>query len=47
MTTSPTRGHPALLIALYALSILLANLTLNRFIPLPVYGLLSLSLIHI
>ncbi|WP_295814981.1 VUT family protein [uncultured Deinococcus sp.] len=45
MTTSPTRGHPALLIALYALSILLANLTLNRFIPLPVYGLLSVGTI--
>ncbi|MVN85771.1 VUT family protein [Deinococcus sp. HMF7620] len=33
------------MIALYALSILLANLTLNKFIPLPVYGLLSVGTI--
>ncbi|CAM3649489.1 VUT family protein [Deinococcus frigens] len=43
------RGRPAplplLLIALYALSILLANITLNKFIPLPVYGLLSVGTI--
>ncbi|MDV6373297.1 VUT family protein [Deinococcus arenicola] len=42
-----TRGRPAplLLIALYALSILAANITLNKFIPLPVYGLLSVGTI--
>lgn len=36
---------PLLLIAVYALSILAANLTLNKFIPLPVYGLLSVGTI--
>lgn len=37
-------GRPvALLTALYALSILLANLTLNSFLPLPVFGLLSVG----
>ncbi|MBX8467012.1 VUT family protein [Deinococcus sp. RIT780] len=36
---------PLLLIALYALSILLANLTLNTFVPLPLYGLLSVGTI--
>lgn len=50
MTVSaPGLGRPALtptiLIALYALSILLANLTLNKFIPLPVFGLLSVGTI--
>lgn len=49
MTHSAARGRraalPLLLIALYALSILLANLTLNKFIPLPVYGLLSVGTI--
>ncbi|MFC4426618.1 VUT family protein [Deinococcus navajonensis] len=49
MTNPAVRsGHaplPLLLIALYALSILLANLTLNRFIPLPVFGLLSVGTI--
>lgn len=50
MTTLPTGlGKPALLptilIALYALSILLANVTLNKFIPLPVFGLLSVGTI--
>jgi uncharacterized PurR-regulated membrane protein YhhQ (DUF165 family) len=48
MTHPSARGRaalPYLLIALYALSILLANLTLNRFIPLPVYGLLSVGTI--
>ena len=34
-----------LLISLYVLSILLANLTLNRFIPLPLYGQLSVGTI--
>ena len=34
-----------LLIALYVLSILLANLTLNRFIALPIYGQLSVGTI--
>ncbi|WP_034385564.1 VUT family protein [Deinococcus sp. YIM 77859] len=39
-------GRPVgLLIALYAASILLANLTLNQFIPLPVFGLLSVGTI--
>ena len=33
------------LIFLYVLSILLANLTLNRFIPLPLYGQLSVGTI--
>ncbi|PTA67778.1 hypothetical protein C8263_11505 [Deinococcus arcticus] len=33
------------MIALYALSILLANFTLNTFIPLPVFGLLSVGTI--
>lgn len=47
---SPTAlGKPALtptvLIVLYALSILLANVTLNKFIPLPVFGLLSVGTI--
>ncbi len=49
MNHSLARGRaaalPYLLIALYALSILLANLTLNKFIPLPVYGLLSVGTI--
>ena len=36
---------PLFLIALYAASILLANLTLNQFIPLPVFGLLSVGTI--
>ena len=43
------RGRPAplplLLLTLYALSILLANITFNKFIPLPAYGLLSVSTI--
>ncbi|GHF51989.1 hypothetical protein HNQ07_003100 [Deinococcus metalli] len=47
MTTLPARGRPAplplVLIGLYALSILLANILLNKFIPLPVYGLLSVG----
>ena len=34
-----------LLIGLYVLSILLANLTLNRFIALPLYGQLSVGTI--
>lgn len=34
-----------LLTALYALSILLANVTLNRFIQLPIFGLLSVGTI--
>lgn len=42
---SRTTGLPLLLIALYALSILAANITLNKFIPLPVYGLLSVGTI--
>lgn len=37
--------RPLLLTALYVLSILLANLTLNKFIPLPVFGLLSVGTI--
>lgn len=42
--TIPVPGRmPLLLIALYAGSILLANLTLNQFIPLPVFGLLSVG----
>ncbi|PNY81993.1 VUT family protein [Deinococcus koreensis] len=49
MTHSPALGRPAplplLLISLYALSILLANLTLNSFLPLPLYGLLSIGTI--
>ncbi|WP_199188386.1 VUT family protein [Deinococcus arcticus] len=49
MNHSPARGLlaplPLLLIALYALSILLANFTLNTFIPLPVFGLLSVGTI--
>ena len=45
MTHAPKAALPLLLIALYALSILLANLTLNTFIPLPVYGLLSVGTI--
>ena len=50
MTASaPGLGRPALtptvLIVLYALSILLANVTLNRFIPLPIFGLLSVGTI--
>ena len=36
---------PTVLIVLYALSILLANITLNKFIPLPVFGLLSVGTI--
>ncbi|MFC4638048.1 VUT family protein [Deinococcus hohokamensis] len=40
-----TPAPPQWLIALYALSILLANLTLNRFLPLPVFGLLSVGTI--
>lgn len=44
--TYPVLGRvTALLIALYAASILLANLTLNQFIPLPVFGLLSVGTI--
>ncbi|QLG09944.1 VUT family protein [Deinococcus sp. D7000] len=44
---APSRNTPLplLLIALYALSILAANITLNKFIPLPVYGLLSVGTI--
>ena len=39
-------GRPVIILtALYALSILLANLTLNQFIPLPVFGLLSVGTI--
>lgn len=50
MTASaPGLGRPALtptvLIVLYALSILLANITLNKFIQLPVFGLLSVGTI--
>ncbi|WP_339096999.1 VUT family protein [Deinococcus sp. VB142] len=50
MTTLPTGlGRPALLptifVVLYALSILLANLTLDKFIQLPVFGLLSVGTI--
>jgi uncharacterized PurR-regulated membrane protein YhhQ (DUF165 family) len=45
MTYSLAGGRPLLLIALYAASILLANLTLNRFIPLPLFGLLSVGTI--
>ncbi|UQN07736.1 VUT family protein [Deinococcus sp. QL22] len=44
-TMAALTGLPLLLIALYALSILLANLTLNSFIPLPVFGLLSVGTI--
>lgn len=44
---TPALGKPALLplvfTALYALSILAANLTLDRFIQLPVFGLLSVG----
>lgn len=36
---------PTVLIVLYALSILLANVTLNKFIPLPIFGLLSVGTI--
>ena len=36
-----------LLIGLYVLSILLANLTLNRFIALPLYGQLSVGTIFL
>ncbi|UTA49971.1 hypothetical protein MSS93_09110 [Deinococcus radiodurans] len=36
---------PTVLIVLYALSILLANITLNKFIQLPVFGLLSVGTI--
>ncbi|WP_291425339.1 VUT family protein [Deinococcus sp.] len=36
---------PTILIILYATSILLANVTLNRFIQLPVFGLLSVGTI--
>ncbi|GAA5502463.1 queuosine precursor transporter [Deinococcus xinjiangensis] len=47
--TSAALGKPALrptvLIVLYASSILLANVTLNKFIPLPVFGLLSVGTI--
>ncbi|ABF44675.1 MULTISPECIES: VUT family protein [Deinococcus] len=45
MTHSVTGRLPLGLIALYAASILLANLTLNQFIPLPVFGLLSVGTI--
>lgn len=48
-TADSTRGGPDwaryLLVALYVLSILLANLTLNRFIALPIYGQLSVGTI--
>ncbi|MDB5045071.1 MAG: hypothetical protein JWQ08_1121 [Deinococcus sp.] len=43
--TAALGALPLLLIALYALSILLANLTLNTFIPLPFFGLLSVGTI--
>lgn len=39
------RSRTWLLVGLYALSILLANLTLNNFIPLPLFGLLSVGTI--
>lgn len=48
-TASSTRSGPDwakyLLMALYVLSILLANLTLSRFIALPIYGQLSVGTI--
>ncbi|MFB9991848.1 VUT family protein [Deinococcus oregonensis] len=44
-TVAALTGLPVLLIALYALSILLANVTLNTFIPLPLFGLLSVGTI--
>ncbi|ADV66433.1 VUT family protein [Deinococcus maricopensis] len=40
-----TKGSPVLWIVLYVLSVLLANLTLNHFIPLPLYGQLSIGTI--
>ncbi|WP_019008922.1 VUT family protein [Deinococcus aquatilis] len=43
--TGRVAALPLLLIALYALSILLANVTLNTFIPLPLFGLLSVGTI--
>jgi len=53
MKTAPTAGSTRsgpdwakyLLMALYVLSILLANLTLSRFIALPIYGQLSVGTI--
>lgn len=43
MTYSVPGRIPVPLILLYAASILLANLTLNQFIPLPLFGLLSVG----
>lgn len=45
MTYLVTHRTPLGLILLYAASILLANLTLNQFIPLPLFGLLSVGTI--
>ena len=45
MTYSATGRTPLGLTLLYAASILLANLTLNQFIPLPLFGLLSVGTI--
>lgn len=45
MTIPVPRRTPVLLTSLYVGSILLANLTLNQFIPLPVFGLLSVGTI--
>ncbi|WP_216325863.1 VUT family protein [Deinococcus aestuarii] len=45
MTIPALRRTPVLLTLLYVGSILLANLTLNQFIPLPVFGLLSVGTI--
>ncbi|MEF2279816.1 VUT family protein [Deinococcus sp. YIM 134068] len=44
--TLPVPGRTTVLLTvLYAASILLANLTLNQFIPLPLFGLLSVGTI--
>ncbi|WP_194165366.1 VUT family protein [Deinococcus terrestris] len=43
MTYSVVGRPVVILTALYALSILLANLTLDQFLPLPVFGLLSVG----
>ncbi|MDG6881838.1 hypothetical protein A6A21_04825 [Phocoenobacter uteri] len=40
-----TLSHPIFLVFLYVVSILLANITLNIFIPLPFYGMLSVGTI--
>ncbi len=38
-------SHPYFLVFLYAVSILLANITLDIFVPLPFYGMLSVGTI--